>query len=174
MATTYLVRYEFPNGLYTDFRMDSNAKIMPHFRLYELANTKGKTTIPQLVLNEKVWKFYDCIEEYRNYYFKKYGKGVDVSSNYRQLAFNRNCGGDSNSLHLLGLALDQKLCAAAKQENNRKEDETEWKRITMRSGLIGGCNWYTNGAHLSAYEDERFGYKNFVHRDYRGIKGKDW
>lgn len=169
----YLVRYEFPNGLYYDFRMNGNAKLAPHFKLYELANTKGKTTIPQLVLNEKVWVFYECIEEYRNYYYNKYGVGMNVSSNYRQPAFNRSCGGSSNSLHLRGLALDQKICAAAKTEKNRKEDENKWKTITMSRGLTGGCNWYSGGTHFSLYENEYFGAKNFVHRDYRGTSS-DW
>ncbi|MBQ0165350.1 MAG: hypothetical protein KBS75_09180 [Bacteroidales bacterium] len=165
----YLVRYEFPNGLYYDFRMNGNAKLAPHFKLYELANTKGKTTIPQFVFNEKVWNFLECVEEFRVWY----NKSINPTSCYRQVQFNKNCGGDSLSLHLIGLAMDWKCVAADRTDSRRKEIENQWKVITMKHGIIGGCNWYTGGFHFSAYENERFGYTNFVHRDYRGTSS-DW
>lgn len=171
--SSYNVRFEFPNGLYVDSKIDGNTKLTPHFKVYEMANTKGKISIPQLVLNEKVWNFYLCFEEFRNWYYKLYGTGINVNSNYRQVAFNKSVGGDSKSLHLRGLAIDFPICKAAKTDAQRKLCENQWKIITMPKGLIGGCNWYTNGFHFSVYENEQFGYTNFIHRDYRGKAG-DW
>lgn len=165
----YLVRFEFPSGLYADLKVDGNKKLTPHFKIVEYANTKGKITLPQLVLNEKTWRLYLCMEEFRVWY----GKSITPTSNYRQIAFNKSCGGDAKSLHLRGLAIDWKCAKEDKTDARRRAIEDKWKSITMSHGLIGGCNWYSSGFHFSVYEDEQFGHKNFIHRDYRSRKG-DW
>lgn len=163
---SYLVRYEFPSGLAYNFKMDGNTYLTPHFRLFEVANTKGIITLPMYVFNEKTWELMNCMEEFRVWF----GEPINPTSGFRQIKFNLKAGGDARSLHLLGLAIDWKWQGT---EARRKEIEEQWKIITMRHGLIGGCNWYTHGFHFSIYEDERFGYKNFVHRDFRGTKD-DW
>lgn len=165
----YRVRFDFPSGLSTSLMVDGNTKLTPHFKVYEYANKKGKITLPQLVLNEKTWKLYNCFEEFRVWY----GASINPTSNYRQIAYNKSVGGDANSLHLKGLAIDWKCSAKDKSEERRAEIENRWKIITMSHGIIGGCNWYTNGFHFSVFEDEQFGYKNFVHRDYRHTRS-DW
>ena len=64
---TYLVRYEYPVGGYYDFRMDGNAKLVPHFKLYELAKLDG--------IN-KCLTHGDCRDE--NFLINKFKSYVDI------------------------------------------------------------------------------------------------
>ena len=156
----------------TDTRTNYNATVeksvplAPHFKLSELANLKGKSNLPQWVDSPESRKFIFCLEEFRTWY----NKPITVYSGYRQPAFNRQVGGDPNSAHLIGCAIDWHI----KQTDSQREAVAlMWRTVLEKNGIIGAINYYTGGYHLEAFSDICYGNKTFKIRDYRGTK-KDW
>ena len=138
--------------------MDKNAQLYPHFKLYELANNKGKTTEPQYMITPETDAFMMLLEEFR----VKWAKSMTCNSCYRQPEFNKSVGGASNSLHLQALAFDW---GASLTGTDRTRIIKLWEDITKRGGKIGGINLYNWGCHLDANE-EKFGNSHFVVRNY--------
>lgn len=138
--------------------MDKNTQIYPHFKLYELANNKGRADLPQMVLNPTVDDFMFMIEEFRGWW----GRGMHCNSCYRQEGFNATVAGASkNSLHLRALAFDWGQVLTYEQ---RVAVCNEWSAICRKHGKIGGINFYSWGVHF-AYDETVFGYNHFIIRD---------
>lgn len=158
------VRFSFPTGAAFDVPIPDSIKIRKNFTLSELANNKAQDTV-KFVYNRQVAEFLDCIQELRDWL----NKPMQVNSCYRTARYNASCGGSSNSLHLDALALDWGVVHTNAQRENVKK---KWREICEKHGKVGGINIYSHGYHLDVNE-EKFGYKSFVIRDYRGKKG-DW
>lgn len=137
-------------------------KITENFTVEELANNKAQEVI-KINLTPKLIEFIQMVQELRDVY----GKPINVNSCYRTESYNRSVGGDKNSAHLEGVALDFK----AHPEDYVKLTEW-WRAICSSHNKIGGINYYTNGVHITN-DEARFGNKSFTVRDYRGTK-KDW
>lgn len=145
---------------------EKNVLLSPHFKLYELANNKGKTNLPQWEDSPESRKFVYCLELFRLWYKKP----IVIESGYRQEAYNKKVGGDSRSAHLIGCAADWHV---KHTESERGAVALMWKYILESECIIGAINYYTNGYHLEAFSDKCYGSTSFQIRDYRGTK-KDW
>ena len=152
--------------------LDSETKIAKNFVLRELANNMS-TDMIKFIINNDVVKHIEMMQELRD----RLGRPINVTSWYRTKEFNSRPGinGAANSLHLLGLATDCWF-ATGKGKSKKPMDEAlykdiekHWMDICKEHNVIGGINRYTDGVHLSSRED-KFGYKHFVKRDYRGKK----
>lgn len=161
----YNVEIAWNSGAKSIVSLDGSTKLRKNFTVQELANTKASDRV-KLILNNEIMEFLDMLQEFRNWFHKP----MTVSSFYRTPAFNRSCGGSSNSLHLLALAMDWYIPGHTMQQ--RSNVKAKWEQICKAHGKIGGINFYTNGYHLDCAED-KFGYKSFMTRDFRGKKG-DW
>ena len=161
----YNVEITWNSGAASVVQLDGATKLRANFTVEELANTKATDSV-KLILNAEVMEFLDMIQEFR----KWFNKSMTVSSFYRTASFNKSCGGSSNSLHLLALAMDWYIQGHTEQQ--RSNVKNKWEQICKAHGKIGGINYYTNGYHLDCAED-KFGYKTFQTRDYRGKTG-DW
>lgn len=146
--------------------VDKTVKLTPHFKLEELANNKGKTSLPMWEDSPQSRLFLVMLEEFRNWY----GAPISPSSGYRQPEWNKKVGGDSHSAHLIGCAVDWPVKHNDSQRFNVK---TKWHKICVDHGVVGAINLYTSGYHLEAFSDICYNAKAFVVRDYRGTK-KDW
>lgn len=146
--------------------VEKNVYLAPHFKLVEMANNKGKSSLPQWVDSPESRTFMVILERFR----MLYGKPIVVYSGYRQEDYNKKVGGDPKSAHKIGCAIDW--------HNNKFAAEKEiitsfWKSVLYEAGVVGAINWYTGGCHLEAFSDKCYGNTEFVIRDYRGTK-KDW
>lgn len=137
--------------------MDKSAQIYPHFKLYELANNKGRSDIPQMILSPAVDDFMALVEDFRGWW----GRGMNCNSCYRQPAYNKMVGGAANSLHLQALAFDWPVSL---DYQARVRVYQKWYEITKRAGRVGGINFYPWGCHIDSNEDY-FGHREFVIRD---------
>lgn len=137
--------------------VDKNAQIYPHFKLWELANNKGRTDLPQMLLNADVDNFLSMIEEFRGWW----GKPMTCNSCYRQPEYNASIGGAVNSLHLRALAFDWGQTLTYEQ---RVAVCNQWGAICKRRGKIGGINFYPWGVHFS-FDESVFGYNHFIIRN---------
>ena len=151
------VRLISKTGASSIVTMDKYAQITPHFKLWELANNKGRADIPQMILSAEVDDFLYLIEDFRGWW----GKPMNCNSNFRQPEYNKSVGGSSNSLHLLALAFDWPVML---DYAGRVAVYQTWYDITRRAGKIGGINFYPWGCHLDAAEN-KLGYKSFIIRD---------
>lgn len=142
-------------------------QIRPHFALKELANNKGDATKPQFIIDEKVDLFLDMIEEFR----KWFNKPMNISSMFRQESFNASVGGDKNSAHLHGCALDWWMPGHTSEQ--RRNVTAKWEQLCKKYKVVGSLNYYSSGYHLEIYSDLWYGQEQFQIRDYRGKKG-DW
>lgn len=144
--------------------INPNTHITKNFTFEELANNQAIEDV-KAIYNDDIRLFAEMLQELRNWY----AKPIKVNSWYRTKTFNKTHGGDKNSLHLKGLAMDWGVKHTKKQHTNVQD---KWAEICAAHNVIGGINHYTNGYHLSIHE-EQFGHSSFVVRDYRGKKG-DW
>lgn len=138
--------------------------VQKNFTLKELANNKAKESV-KFISTPRSRTFMALIQEFREWY----GMPMTVTSNYRTRSYNTQIGAAWNSLHLDALALDWK---AQHADSMRSKVTAKWRDICKAHGEVGGINYYTHGYHFSIGED-KFGYRTFVLRDYRGKKG-DW
>lgn len=166
-------KIEIPyTGKFIIVSLDPDTLISPHFRLTELANNKGNKNIPQYEINTETGRFMANVETLRG----MYGKPINLSSCYRQPAFNLSVGGSLNSLHTPtinhpgGLAIDWKLPAL--QDPLYNQIYKWWYTICYDTAHIPGINRYTNGVHLS-YDERLLGYKEPQIRDKRKTT-EDW
>lgn len=139
-------------------------KITQNFTFGELANNQAKEEV-KAIYTDEIQEFAVMLQELRNWYKKP----MKVNSWYRTKTFNKSVGGDANSLHLKGLAMDWGVNHTVAQHKNVAK---KWREICEGRGIIGGINHYTHGYHLSVHE-EQFGHKKFIERDFRGT-AKDW
>lgn len=144
-------------GNETIVSMDKSVQLYPHFKLSELANTKGDSKQPQMILSPDVDEFMSMIEEFRGWW----GKGMHCNSCYRQPEFNASIGASPRSLHLQALAFDWGQTLTYEQ---RVAVYWQWYNICKRRGKIGGINYYPWGVHFDANE-EKLGNKSFVIRN---------
>lgn len=146
--------------------VDKNVKLSPHFRLYELANNKGKTSLPMYEDSPESRLFVVMLEEFRQWY----NAPIVPSSGYRQEEYNKKVGGDPRSAHKHACAVDWPIKHTEAQRDRIIE---AWARILSAHGIVGAINLYTAGYHLEAYSDMWYGDMTFEIRDYRGT-AKDW
>lgn len=145
------------SGISTIVNMDKNTRLYPHFCLFELANNKGNTNIPQMLLSPQQDNLLCCVEELRGWY----GKAINCNSCFRQKDFNKSIGGAANSLHLLARAFDAGIDLSYRERVAWFET---WRAICKRGGFIGGINFYPWGVHIDINEDY-FGHTDFIIRD---------
>ena len=146
--------------------VDKYVKLAPHFRLVELANNLGDSSIQQWVDTPESRLFVVMLEEFRVWY----DLPMVITSCYRQPEWNRKVGGDHRSAHLRGAAADWHIKHTDEQRENVRK---KWSSICSKYGVIGAINYYTTGYHLEAFSDRCYGNKTFVVRDYRGT-ARDW
>lgn len=132
-------------------------KLTKNFTLNEMKNNNAIEKV-KLIITPEVVTFAQMIQELRDYY----GKPIKVNSWYRTPAYNKKCGGSSNSIHLDGRACD---LAVTDYENLTRV----WQSICKKYNKIGGVNYYNTFMHFDNYED-KFGNKRFIIRDYRKEK----
>ena len=161
---TYKTRFKFAGGASIDVYVAATAKLEKNFTFGEVTNKQASDSI-KLIVTPRMLKFASMVQEFRDWY----AKPMTVNSWYRTPSFNKACGGDANSLHLDGLAMDWSVKHTPQQH---KKMQDKWAEICAAHLEIGGCNHYTNGYHLSIGE-EKFGHTAFKVRDYRGKTG-DW
>lgn len=135
-----------------------------NFTLKELANNKATETV-KFISTPRSRKFLAMVQEFRDWYRRP----MNVTSNYRTQSFNSTHGGSVGSLHLDALALDWR---ADHSDELRQKVRSKWREICSAHGEVGGINYYSHGYHFSIGE-EKFGFRTFVTRDYRGKRG-DW
>ena len=160
------VRVITESGTSYNVTAEKNVPLSPHFKLYELANNKGKANLPQWEDSPESRKFVYCLEQFRLWYKKP----MVIESGYRQPDYNKKVGGDSRSAHLIGCAADWHV---KHTEPERNSIALMWRSILESNGIIGAINFYTHGYHLEAFSDKIYGTRTFQIRDYRGTK-KDW
>ena len=158
------INYTNDFGQTVQVSLPLNWRLARNFTLQELANNKAKETV-KFISTPRSRKFLTMIQEFRDWY----GEPMTVSSNYRTRSYNTQIGGAYSSLHLDALALDWK---AVHNEKRRVEIRKKWMEICKAHGETGGINFYSHGYHMDIGE-EKFGYRAFVTRDYRGKRG-DW
>lgn len=134
-----------------------DGRIVKNFSISEMMNKQAKDDI-KLVLTPEVVEHAQMIQELRDWC----GRGLNISSWYRTKAFNKSCGGATNSCHLDGLATDI---------NNIKQSEfndftVAWQTICSAHNKVGGVCYYKWGMHFDSHSD-KFGYKSFRTKDYR-------
>ncbi len=135
--------------------LDGNMKLTKNLRVSEVANNEAKEDI-KLEIYPLSWKCFELFQFCRDHR----GKAITVNSNYRTPTYNAACGGDKNSLHLKGYAIDISI------PYEEQEPFIDWVYLfTLKEGLTGGVNRYEKFFHMDVAENE-FGYKDFVIRDY--------
>lgn len=140
-----------------DMAYITDGRLVPNFTLAEMTNKQAADEI-KLVLTPEAVEHAQMVQELRNWY----GKPLNVSSWYRTPTFNKKCGGDKNSAHLVGLATDINNIPAEFYH----DFTVAWAAICMAHGKVGGVNYYKWGMHFCS-DEGRFGHKTFQIRDKR-------
>ncbi len=143
-----------------------DGKIAKNFTLNELANNMAKEKV-KLQITPEFISFINRVQRARDVMVAMYPShytrlGFIVNSCYRTKAFNASVGGDKNSAHLEGRAID--ISSIPKEHYNTLTNV--WQTICEQDNMIGGINYYTWGVHLTDNED-RFGRHDFTIRDLR-------
>ena len=132
-----------------DFRLSKN------FVLHELANNEGDPAQPQYMISEYSMHFNELLQIFRD----RYGRPIDPTSGYRQAAYNKKVGGDTNSLHLKACAMD--FIDKYKYKDTRLL--SLWLGVLFDNNITGAVNIYNNNGlyryHVEAFSDIFLGYK---------------
>jgi len=135
----------------------TSGRLVPNFSLAEMTNKLADEKI-KLVLTPEVVEHAQMLQELRDWY----GAPLEVSSWYRTKAFNKACGGASNSAHLDGRATDIKGIP----DDLYHDFIIAWQVICEAHRKIGGCELYSWGIHFDSYSD-KFGCEKFRIKDNR-------
>lgn len=142
-------------------------RITKNFRLEEIANPLSKETVELEITPELILFIQRCQvarETLAQMVPSVYSvKGFIVNSCYRTAKYNAKVGGDKNSAHLVGRAMD----IGNIRQSDFKLLTNVWETICVRDKVIGGINYYNWGVHITDNED-RFGNFEFTIRDKRG------
>lgn len=129
--------------------LPGDMKITKNFTLQELANNEGNPAQAQYIISPHSICFNELVQDFRD----AYARPIDPTSGYRQPAYNKKVGGDSNSLHLQACAMDF-------IDKYKKDDDwmlSTWLRILMQNSVIGAVNIYNNNGlyryHIEAFSD---------------------
>lgn len=134
-------------------------QITDNFKLRELANMEDSAAI---IININSLRFYKNLQTFRNWY----NRPMNITSGTRTAAFNKKCGGVSNSYHLKGLAADFAMplewysFTPARKNNFINNIKAKWYEICEKEGVKGSVIIYDTIIHLSwwpswHYEDKR-------------------
>ena len=135
----------------------TGGRLVPNFSLAEMTNKQADEKV-KLILTPEVVEHAQMMQELRDWC----GVPLTVSSWFRTKAFNKKCGGASNSAHLDGRATDIKGIP----EELYHDFVVAWQTICSTHGKIGGCELYPWGIHFDSYSD-KFGYDKFRLKDNR-------
>lgn len=138
----------------------TDGRITKNFTIAEMAN-KQAGEMTKLVISPEIIEHAQMMQELRDCY----GKSLNVSSWYRTKAFNKKCGGASNSAHLDGRATDINNINT-KDNELVKQFKHWWQAICIGHGKIGGIEVYPWGMHFDSHSD-KFGCKTFRYKDNR-------
>ena len=132
-----------------------NFRLTKNFVLNELANNEGDPSIPQYMISEYSMHFNELLQIFRD----RYGMPIDPTSGYRQAAYNKKVGGDTNSLHRKACAMD----FIDKYKNKDTRILSLWLGVLYDNGITGAINIYGNNGlyryHVEAFSDIFLGYK---------------
>lgn len=147
--------------------LDSEFRILPNFRVTELANNQAKDDIKLVIGDERAWRLLEMLQLTRY----RYGR-MDLNSVYRTKSFNSSLKyADPNSCHLKCWAFDWDC--PNQTDSQRQEKAQWWKDLCTQYGEVGAINFYTSGYHCEIGSDVQYGQTSFKIRDYRGKAG-DW
>lgn len=130
-------------------------QITQHFKLREYANHEDGGAI---MCNRNNIRFYKNVEAFRLWY----NRPMWVTSGTRTKAFNKKCGGVSNSYHLLGLAVDWRHPIEYYSMNPTRKNQyidnikKKWFEICKNEGVKGSVIVYDTIIHTSWWPDWYF------------------
>lgn len=164
MATnndTILTKIVFDSGHSVVTPLSLKTQITKNFAVWELANKQAKEDV-KLVITPDAFIFLRRIQKLRD----RIGKPINLSSAYRTKSFNDSLPNASkNSLHLDLRAIDAIKIPYKEQDLYIGI----WYEFAKEEGFVGGVNRYPDRLHIDDGED-KFGYKQFVVRDYVKMK----
>lgn len=135
-------------------------RIAKYFTIDEIDSRGDLDVTPEMV---DFLHMADDLREWAAFRFPKHAKsGLIISNCYRTEKHNKEVGGDKNSAHLDGRAMD--ITNVSKETYD--EFIAMWKFICLKYNKIGGINLYKWGIHITDYEN-KFGHKVFQIRDWR-------
>lgn len=132
-------------------------KPFKHFSIDEIKDSKDGS----LVLTPELIQFGHMMDEMREFHYRRKKSGMKVNSWYRTAEHNKAVGGDENSCHVDGIAVDISFPGLTKAEGMIYADA--WYCICQRYGVIGGVGLYYSKQfiHFDANNDpNRYGGNN--------------
>lgn len=117
-------------------KKDGNIKLSSNFKVKEFKCNDGSDVVfisPELVL---------ILQQIRNHF----GKPVNINSGYRTVTYNKKVGGESNSQHTYGTAVD--ICI-----NGVKPTTISQYAETLLDGW-GGIGTYGTFVHIDVRENK--------------------
>lgn len=157
---TYKTQLWLPTNKTITLDLDERFQITPNFAVWELANKLDTSQEVKLwVPSADSWTFLNMCQITRNHYGE-----ITVNSFDRTPAYNASIGGDPNSCHLIGEAMD---ISRPNQTDKQRTDWVAWFRALCDAfHKIGAIGIYTWGFHIEIGSDLRFGATEFQVRNY--------
>ena len=159
----YKTRIYTDTGSFVTVEIDSNFKFEKNLAMWEVVNKSASDAIKMAIYPE-TWITYKVFQRYR----ELKNQPVKIKGNYRTKSFNNKVGGNANSAHLRGDALD--TIDPGLTLNQHKINATLWQKACKEFNVIGAIGFYDWGNHLECFTDMFYGAKTFQIWDERTIK----